>query len=99
MARHRRTEGHFGRVVVADLADHDHLGVVPQERAQVVRERVAQRLVDLGLAELVVDVTSIGSSAVTTRISGRYSVLSAACIVVLLPDPVGPVISTMPEGR
>ena len=52
----RGAERHLGRLLVADLADHDDLGIVAQERAQVAREGVADPLVDLRLAELLVDV-------------------------------------------
>jgi hypothetical protein len=45
VAGHRRAQRHFGGVVVADLAHHDHLRIVPQERAQIARERVADPLV------------------------------------------------------
>jgi hypothetical protein len=42
---------------------------------------------------------STGSSAVMILTSGRLSSESAAYSVVVFPEPVGPVTSTMPFGR
>ena len=42
---------------------------------------------------------STGSSAVMIFWSGRFSSLSAAYSVVVLPEPVGPVTRKMPLGR
>ena len=41
---------------------------------------------------------STGSSAVLMFTSGLFSSLSAEYSVVVLPEPVGPVTSTMPQG-
>src|SRR5437660_10998583 len=49
-------EGHFRGLLVTDLADHDDLRVVPEKRPQVAGEGVADGVVDLRLAQLVVDV-------------------------------------------
>ena len=52
----RGAEGHLRRLLVANLADHDDLRVVAKERRGDSGERVADVVVDLGLAQLVVDV-------------------------------------------
>ena len=56
MSRLGSAERHLGGHLVADLADHDHFRVVAQEGSQVAGERVADRLVDFRLAQLLVDV-------------------------------------------
>ena len=38
VAGHRGVNGDFRRFLVADLADHDHVGILPQECAQRARE-------------------------------------------------------------
>ena len=63
MAGERRLDGDLGGLEVADLADHDDVGVLPQERAQRRGEvqpdvLVHLHLVDAGQVELD------GSSAV-----------------------------------
>ena len=53
-----RLDGDLRRLLVADLADHDLVGVVAQDRAQPAREGQALLLVDRDLrdaAELVLD--------------------------------------------
>ena len=51
-----RSEGQLRRLGVADLAEHDDLGVVAQERAGVGREGVPHALVHFVLGELRADV-------------------------------------------
>ena len=54
----RRGDRDLGRLAIADLADHDDVGIVAQERAQARRERQLDLRVDLGLRdalELVLD--------------------------------------------
>src|SRR5215471_3972000 len=56
--RQRRVDRDLRRLVVADLADHDLVGVVPQDRPQPARERQPLLLVDRDLRdppELVFD--------------------------------------------
>ncbi len=51
VARERRLDGHRGRLVVADLADHDHVRVLPQDAAQSAGERHALLVAHLRLAD------------------------------------------------
>ena len=51
MAGQRRLDRDLRRLGVADLADHDLVGVVPQDRAQAARERQALLLVDRDLRD------------------------------------------------
>jgi len=58
VARHRRLDRDLGGLLVADLADEDHLGVGAEDRAQTAREREADARVHLDLVhagELVLD--------------------------------------------
>ena len=58
VAGERRVDRDLGGLAVADLADHDDVGIVAQERAQPGRERQVDLRVDRGLrdaVELVLD--------------------------------------------
>ena len=52
----RGAKRHFGGLLVANLAHHDDFRVVPEERAQVGREGIADLGVDFRLTEAFVDV-------------------------------------------
>ena len=51
MARERRVDRDFGRLAVADFADHDDVGVLTQERAESPRERHADLRLHLHLVD------------------------------------------------
>ena len=51
VARQRRLHGDLGGLEVADLADHDHVGVLPHDRAQRVREREVDLRLHLDLVD------------------------------------------------
>ena len=51
VARHRRSERHGRRVLVANLAHQDDVGVLPHERADAVAEVHLRRLVHRSLAD------------------------------------------------
>src|SRR3989441_2890327 len=51
-----RAKGKLRGLAVPDLADHDHVRVVPEEGAQILGERVSETVVHLVLAEGVADV-------------------------------------------
>ena len=51
VAGERRLDRDLRRLVVADLADHDHVGVLAQDRAQRLREGEVDLGVDLHLAD------------------------------------------------
>src|SRR3989475_3105907 len=51
VSRHRRAERHGGRVLVANLADQDDIGVLSHERADAVAEIHLGGFVDRGLAD------------------------------------------------
>ena len=53
MAGEGGLDGDFGRFEVADLADHDDVGVLAQEGAQHLRERVSDLVVDRHLHDAV----------------------------------------------
>ena len=55
-----RPERQLGGLSVPDLADHDDLGIVTEERAQVLRERVPDAPVHLVLREVVCTRTRSG---------------------------------------
>ena len=58
VAGHGGLEGDVGRLLVADLADEDHVGVGAEDRAQAAGERQAGARVDLdlvGVRHLVLD--------------------------------------------
>ncbi len=46
---HRRPKGHRSRFLIANLADHQHLGVLPQQMFQRLGERQPALGIDLGL--------------------------------------------------
>ena len=64
VARERRVDGDFGRLAVADFADHDDVRVLTQERAQGAGEVHA----DLGLHLHLVDARHV----VFDRVLGRH---------------------------
>ena len=51
MPGQRRFDGGLERLAVADLADHDHVGILPQQRAQPLGEREAGLVVGLPLVD------------------------------------------------
>ena len=53
VARERRLDGDLRRLAVADLADHDDVGVGTHHRAQAGGERQARLVVDLDLGDAV----------------------------------------------
>src|SRR5262249_46163873 len=58
MPGQRRLDGDLRRLGIANLADHDLVGIVPQNRSQAARERQALLLVDRNLrdaAKLILD--------------------------------------------
>src|SRR5260363_177972 len=83
---------------IADFADHNHIRVLAQDGAQGARKTHANPFVDLRLAQLGKSY-SIGSSTVMILAVSVSSLESAAYRVVVFPEPVGPVTSTMPCGR
>ena len=97
VAGQRGLDRHFGGFQVADLADHDDVGVLPQQRAQAVGESQVDAVLHLHLVEAGSTI-SIGSSTVQTLTSSRVSRLSVEYSVVVLPEPVGPVTRMMPCG-
>jgi hypothetical protein len=102
MACFRRPERHPHRLRVAHLADDNDVGRLPEGRPQ--------RSGEIGHVDADFDICStmlrwcawsysIGSSTMTMCRASRalISAMSAAAVVVL-PDPVGPPISTRPRG-
>jgi hypothetical protein len=80
---------------VADLAHHDLVRVVPQDRAQAAREGQALLLVHRNLqhaGQLVLDRVLDGDDLVVPVVD----LGDRAYSVVVLPLPVGPVTSSMP---
>jgi len=65
VARQAGLDRDLGGLEIADFADHDHVGILPQDRAQPAREGHFHLGVDLGLADAV-DVVLDGSSTVIT---------------------------------
>ena len=55
VAGQRRLHRHVGGVAVADLADHDDVGILPHQRAHAVREVDADRRLHLHLVEQRLD--------------------------------------------
>ena len=51
MARHRRLHGDLRRLLVADLADEDHVGILPERRAENLGEGQLGGDVDRGLRD------------------------------------------------
>ena len=98
VAGQRRLDGDVRGLAVADLADHDHVGVGAQHRAQADVEgdaglRRDLHLLDAGDALLdgVLDREDAAFAVVERRSARAYSVVD-------LPEPVGPVTSTAPFG-
>ena len=52
VSRHGGTDGNLRRLEVANLADHDHVGVLSQDGAERARERVADLRVGLDLRDV-----------------------------------------------
>ena len=50
VSRQRRLDGNFGRLQVTDLADHHHIGVLPQYGAQTARKGHIDFGINLSLA-------------------------------------------------
>jgi hypothetical protein len=76
VARERRLDGDLGGLEVADLTDHDDVGVLPQEGAQRGREVQADVVVHLHLVDAI-RLYSTGSSAVLMLVSTWFSSESA----------------------
>ena len=53
VAGRRRLAGDRRRLLVANLTDHDHVGVLPHDRPQAAGERLAALVVDLHLGDVV----------------------------------------------
>jgi len=95
VAGERRLDGDLGRFEVANLADHDDVGILPQKRAQSRRE--VQPDIFMHLNWLMPGrLYSTGSSAVQMLSLKVFSSERAEYRVVVLPEPVGPVTSTIP---
>ena len=65
MTRQRRLHGYLGSLVIADLADQDHVRVGAQDRAQATGEGEACTSVYLDLIDTRSKIVSTGSSIVT----------------------------------
>ncbi len=91
----RRVDRRARDVRVADFADHDDVGVLAQGRAQSADERIFfadLRLHDAG--EVILDRVLDGDdlhSSVAIFFMHAYN-------AVVLPEPVGPVVRSMPFG-
>jgi hypothetical protein len=77
VARERRVHGDLGGLLVADLAHHDHVRVLPEEGAEARREGEPDLGVHLHLREPAMSY-SIGSSAVRMLMSGLLILLRHA---------------------
>ena len=95
VAGERRLHRDLGGLRVADLAHHDLVRVVAQDRAQAAREGEALLLVHRDLQHAG-SWYSTGSSMVTILSWPVLISVIAAYSVVVLPLPVGPVTSSMP---
>src|ERR1022692_553675 len=93
---------------VPDLADQDHVGILPHERPQEVGELEVDRGVDLALGdtlELYLD-RVLDRGDVQLRLvylvemfsSGLFISWRAEYRVVVFPEPVGPVTNMIPFG-
>ncbi len=51
MPRHAGLDGHFGGFAITNFADHDHIGILPQDGPQAAREAHLGARVDLGLGD------------------------------------------------
>jgi hypothetical protein len=98
VAGHGGLQGQLRRLPVTDLTDHDDVGVLTEDRAQAARERAADPLLDVRLVD--------ARRARTRRVlegddvAGLVGeVAQPAYSVEVLPEPVGPVMSTRPCGR
>jgi hypothetical protein len=97
VAGERGLDGDLRGLEVADLADHDHVRVLPQDGAQGLGEVELDLRVDLRLADagqLVLDRVFHRHDVAAARVQPA----SAAYSVVVLPEPVGPVTRMMPCG-
>ncbi len=97
VAGKRGVDGNLRRFGVADFAHHDLVGIVTQDRTQAASEGQAFLFVHRNLGDAAIWY-STGSSIVISLSSSLLISFSAAYRVVVLPDPVGPVTSTMPYG-
>ena len=73
VAGQRRLDGGAGGLLVADLADHDHVGVLPQERPQGLGEGQADLLLHLELVDqrqVILDRVLDGADVVLHRADG-----------------------------
>jgi hypothetical protein len=90
-----RLDGDVGGFQVADLADHDDVGILPQERrsaAAKVKPAFSLTLTWLTPGKLI----SEGSSAVAMLTPGLLSRFRQVYSDTVLPEPVGPVTRIMP---
>src|SRR5579871_3357259 len=69
-----RLAGDLGRLLIADLADHDHVGVLPQDAAQLRGEGLARLDVDL-------DLRHVGHLALDRVLDGDDVLLKAVDLV------------------
>ena len=98
VAGERGLDRDLGGLEVANLADHDDVRVLPQERAQRGREVEPDVLVHLHLVDARAGCTRPDLRRWRCCASVVLSSCSAEYSVVVLPEPVGPVTSTMPYG-
>ena len=90
-----RPHGGLRGLAVANLTEHDDVGVLAQRRAQRGGERQVRLVVDLRLVHGGESI-SIGSSSVMMFISSECRDDSADARVVVFPLPVGPTTRIMP---
>jgi hypothetical protein len=91
----RRLDGDVGGLQVADLADHDDVRILPQERLQRGRKGQAGLVVDVDLVDAG-QVDLGGSSAVAMLTPGLFRMFRQVYSDTVLPEPVGPVTRIMP---
>jgi len=80
---------------VADFAEQDDVGVLPQDRSQRAGERQLDLFVDLRLVDAGIWY-STGSSMVMMLVFSDCTAFSAELSVVVLPLPVGPTTRIIP---